>query len=178
VGTPDTVVSALSECGGNLIAGSERGVGYWNGASWSYLGGESNAAVNALCEYGGCVFGAGAFSSLGTTASQGIGRWGGQATGIGDAPLPPVLLGAFPNPFIAAATVAFETKRAGRVTLAVFDVQGRRRVALADDVRPAGRYEVAWDGRDDRGERVPSGLYYLKMTSPSGTATGKILRLR
>jgi hypothetical protein len=178
VGTPDTVVSALAACEGNLLAGSERGVTYWDSATWSYLGGESNAPVYALCEYGNAVYGGGAFSVLGTTGSQGIGRWGGQQVGIGDGPAPPIVLGAFPNPFRAGTTVAFEMERAGRVDFGVYDVQGRRRTALAQGYRPAGRYEMTWDGRDAAGRQVPAGIYYLKVSTPTGAATHKILRLR
>jgi hypothetical protein len=178
VGTPDTAVSAFASCDGTLLAGSEAGVTYWNGAAWAYLGGEANAPVNALVEYGNAVYGAGAFSTLGATASQGIGLWGGQQTGIGDGPTPSIVLGAFPNPFTAGTTVVFEMERAGTVDFGVYDVLGRRRIALAEGFRPAGRSELAWDGRDAQGQRVPSGLYYLKVVTPDGAATHKILRLR
>lgn len=178
MGTPDTSVSALDDCGGTLAAGSERGVTYWDGGAWQYLGGEANAGVNALAEFGGAVYGGGGFSSLGATASQGIGRWGGQQTGIHDMGLPPVALGAFPNPFASGTTVVYELEEAGPVSFGVFDVQGRRRAGWTDGFRSAGRYEVAWDGRDDRGARVATGLYYLKVATPSGAASQKIIRIR
>jgi len=51
------------------------------------------------------------------------------------------------------------------VTLDVFDVRGRRVRALAGDNRDAGRQEIAWDGKDDTGRALASGIYLVRLVA-------------
>jgi photosystem II stability/assembly factor-like uncharacterized protein len=86
-------------------------------------------------------------------------------TQVSDAPSPIVEAGAFlsavqPNPFGNTARIELATSRDGRLRLQVFDVAGRRVRTLVDEVRPAGRRSVAWDGTDDSGSSLPSGVYF------------------
>jgi beta-glucanase (GH16 family) len=68
-----------------------------------------------------------------------------------------------PNPFNPSTVIAFEMERAGFVEVSVFDVAGRIVRHLLRANRDAGLHEVTWDGRDDRGNRVASGLYHYSM---------------
>lgn len=73
------------------------------------------------------------------------------------------LLGNHPNPFNPTTTVVFEVARAGRVSLEVVDLKGRRVATLVSSVQAAGRHEVTWHGTDDGGGAVASGVYLLRM---------------
>jgi len=76
----------------------------------------------------------------------------------------PRLLPATPNPFNPRTTIAFELPRTGRVELSVHDAAGRRVRALRRGVFvPAGRHSVTWDGRDDTGTAVASGVYHVRL---------------
>ena len=76
----------------------------------------------------------------------------------------PHLLPASPNPFNPRTTIAFELPRAARVDLSVHDDAGRRVRALRRGVFvPAGRHSVTWDGRDDAGTVVASGVYHVRL---------------
>jgi hypothetical protein len=75
-------------------------------------------------------------------------------------------LESFPNPFNPATKIVFALARGGAVDLAVYTVDGRRIRTLVDGGREAGRHEVAWDGADERGNRVASGTYYVRLTAP------------
>ena len=83
-----------------------------------------------------------------------------------------------PNPFGTATSLAFEVPAGGGdVSLAVFDVRGRRVADLVRGVRPAGRHTATWDGRDSAGEHVASGVYFVRMETEAGRETRKITRL-
>jgi hypothetical protein len=68
-----------------------------------------------------------------------------------------------PNPFNPRTTLRFELTAGATVELAVFDVSGRRIATLAAGHRAAGRHEAVWQGRDDAGRSVPSGVYLARL---------------
>jgi len=68
-----------------------------------------------------------------------------------------------PNPFNPRTTLRFELIAGATVELAVFDVSGRRIATLASGHRAAGRHEAVWQGRDDDGRPVPSGVYLARL---------------
>ena len=74
-----------------------------------------------------------------------------------------------PNPFNPATKIGFDLPQEGRVSLTVFDVSGRRVATLVDRVLQQGRHEVAWQGRDDNGVEVSSGIYFLRMDAGAFT---------
>ena len=83
-----------------------------------------------------------------------------------------------PNPFGASAQVAFSLDRAARVRLDVIDVAGRRVVTLADRDLPAGRHELAWDGRDQAGHHVATGIYFVRLVSGDRSDLERVVRIR
>jgi len=102
---------------------------------------------------------------------------GEPSSGVGDATRRPArITGNYPNPFNPSTTVMFGVDEAGPVSVAVFDVAGRRVRGLVSDVRyEAGEHAVAWDGRDDAGRAVPSGIYFCRLVTGTGTDTGKLV---
>ena len=83
-----------------------------------------------------------------------------------------------PNPFNPQTVIRFGLPRAQEVTLAVYDLQGRRVRTLLQGLQAAGRHEVVWRGRDDRGGEVASGLYFYRLSSEDGQLTRKMLLLK
>ena len=83
----------------------------------------------------------------------------------------------WPNPFNAAATVAFELDRTASVSVRVYDELGQRvRVLAAEADRPAGSYQFVWDGLDQEGRSQASGTYLL-VVSVDGRAESHKLTL-
>lgn len=91
---------------------------------------------------------------------------GESATSIADgSALPPGfdLAQNYPNPFNPSTRIRFALARPADVALVVFDLQGRRIRTLFEQRMPAGVDEVIWDGRDDSGRAVSSGVYFVRM---------------
>jgi hypothetical protein len=85
----------------------------------------------------------------------------------------------FPNPFNPATTIAFDLARPAAVRIGIYDVSGRLVRTLVDGKIAAGRHEIAWNGENNAGIGVPSGLYFYRMSTSEGfTATRKMILLR
>jgi len=67
-----------------------------------------------------------------------------------------------PNPFNTSTSIEYSVPGECRVRLLVTDIVGRRVKILADGFRERGRYKVVWDGTDDAGKPVSSGVYFYK----------------
>ena len=86
---------------------------------------------------------------------------------------------ANPNPSGQATSIVFDLLERDSVTLAVFDVAGRRVRRLANDkLFSAGRHTLHWDGCDDSGEAVASGVYFYRVEAGREKLTGQVVLLR
>ena len=83
----------------------------------------------------------------------------------------------YPNPFNPRTTIAFAIDRPGPVRLAVYTVAGRRVATLIDAEVSAGRHEFTWDGRDELGDELGSGIYLYKLEDGDRILTKKMLLL-
>jgi WD40 repeat protein len=85
-----------------------------------------------------------------------------------------------PNPFNPVTNISFRVPdgTAGRVTLVVYDVTGARVKTLANGDLPAGRHTRTWDGTNDRGNRVGSGVYFYRLVMPGFADTKKMVLLK
>ena len=93
-------------------------------------------------------------------------------------PKPLTLYQNFPNPFNPTTSVAFFLPAGGPVTLRVYDVGGRLVRTLVDAAMPVGRHVAEWNGRNDRGAAVSSGVYYYRLHANKKTITKKMVVLR
>ena len=103
----------------------------------------------------------------------------GGVTGVGDTP--PVELALHPgapSPFSQSTRIDYDLPASDRVRIDVYDVTGKRVRTLVDEQRPAGRFGATWDGRDDAGRRVASGVYYVRMNTRAEVMKQKIVLVR
>jgi hypothetical protein len=85
----------------------------------------------------------------------------------------------FPNPFNPGTAISFDLPARERVSLGIFDVSGRLvRRPLHDEEREPGSHTVSWDGRNDAGKAVSSGIYYYRLTAGKASITRKMVLLR
>ncbi len=88
------------------------------------------------------------------------------------------MLSNYPNPFNPMTTIRYSVSPAQDVTLAIFDVRGARVRTLESGAVTEGMHEVVWNGRDDAGRAVASGVYYARLVATSQTMTRKIVLLK
>jgi len=83
-----------------------------------------------------------------------------------------------PNPFNMSTKITYEVpalrQGAANIRLLVYNAQGQEVRTLVNERRNAGRYTVNWDGRDDAGNYVSSGVYFYKMTADNVVITKKL----
>jgi hypothetical protein len=95
-----------------------------------------------------------------------------------ETPGPLALAAALPNPSSGNATLTFTLPRAGKATLALYDVSGRLVRTVFAGPAPAGPNAAVWDGRDDAGRAVAAGAYFERLLFEDQEAVGKVVRLR
>ncbi len=83
-----------------------------------------------------------------------------------------------PNPFNPKTTIRFTLPSAGDAKLLVFDASGRRVATLVDGPQTAGPQEIIWNGRDDAGNTLATGMYFYRLQHADGEQTRKMLLLK
>ena len=83
-----------------------------------------------------------------------------------------------PNPFNPATRISFELTEAAPVRLTVYDAAGRQVRQLVDGFREAGAHRTRWDGRDDGGRSLGSGVYYYRLQSGEDRITRKMVLVK
>jgi hypothetical protein len=83
-----------------------------------------------------------------------------------------------PNPFNPTTVIGYAIPIESRVRIAVYDLNGRLVRVLADEVRPPGEHDAVWDGRNEKGLFVGSGVYFCRMQAGSVNETRKLVVLK
>jgi flagellar hook assembly protein FlgD len=84
----------------------------------------------------------------------------------------------YPNPFHTTTTISFTLPRDETVTVKVYDVVGRRIATLLDERAPRGSHSITWNGTNDAGLPVTSGVYLYTVEAGPHSFTGKMNLVR
>jgi parallel beta-helix repeat protein len=84
----------------------------------------------------------------------------------------------FPNPFNASTNIEFNLPEASHVSLEIFDSAGRKVTTVIDGQYAAGEHRVIWDGCNEDGNLLSSGVYFYELKSPEGTSSKSMLMLK
>jgi len=84
----------------------------------------------------------------------------------------------YPNPFNPITTISYEIPEQAEVSLTVYDVRGQELTALQDGVKTPGNYEVQWNGTNNSGNPVSTGVYFARLQAGSYSKTIKMVYLR
>ncbi len=88
------------------------------------------------------------------------------------------LYSAYPNPFNPSTTLGFNLKEGGDVSLDIYNQKGQKVQTLVQGSLNAGEHEVVWNGTDDNGRKVSSGLYFYRLRSGKYSSTRKMIMMK
>jgi hypothetical protein len=95
-----------------------------------------------------------------------------------DSPIDFALHQSYPNPFNPSTTISYEILNPLHVTLTVYDAAGKVVRRLLDDRQRDGMHSVSWDGRDDRGRPVSSGVYFYRLSAGERSESRRMILLK
>ncbi len=93
-------------------------------------------------------------------------------------PMVTALKGNYPNPFNPDTTISFSLKEPANVSINIYNIQGKLVKTLLNEVRAAGNHTAIWNGKDNSGRNVASGVYYYRMKSGKYSSTRKMVMLK
>jgi len=88
------------------------------------------------------------------------------------------LMNAYPNPFNPATTIEYAISQASQVTLTIYDLGGNRIAQLVQGSQEAGWHSVVWNGLNDEGQSIPTGVYLANLQDQSHSRVIKITSLK
>lgn len=93
--------------------------------------------------------------------------------------IPAVNLKNYPNPFIINTELSWYQKTSDKVSVRIYDLKGRLIRTLTNETKTAGIQKLSWDGKDNNGKQVASGIYYSRLQSSNGkSATQKMMLIK
>jgi hypothetical protein len=84
----------------------------------------------------------------------------------------------YPNPFNPSTTIRYGIPAAAKVNLAIYNILGQKVITLVNSTKSAGHYSVAWNGLNDEGKMLPSGIYIYKLQSNSFSTYKKMFFIK
>ncbi len=84
----------------------------------------------------------------------------------------------YPNPFNPSTTIAFDVPKASLVKITIYNLVGQKVRELKNEILSAGHYSVVWDGHDDIGTRVGSGIYLVEMNADGFRSVKKMVLIK
>lgn len=84
----------------------------------------------------------------------------------------------YPNPFNPETKITFQFPQASQVTLRIFNILGKEIITLVNEQYQAGKHTVNWDGKDNLGNVVSSGIYFYQLRAGNFTQAKKMILLR
>ncbi|HWR83105.1 MAG TPA: FG-GAP-like repeat-containing protein [Candidatus Deferrimicrobium sp.] len=88
------------------------------------------------------------------------------------------LMQNYPNPFNPSTMIVFGLPHRSRVRIEIYDLLGRTVRTLMEGIRPAGHYEIPWDGLSSDGQTLSSGIYFYRLKADDYTISKKLMLLR
>jgi len=170
---------------------SAKGIAVWTGDEWVPVGsglvGRTYSRITDMESIGDNLYLTGAFTSTGGQPSVGFAMWTGDPTQFSGSlsstneasMMPARLLGnAYPNPFNPNTMVAFVVPEPSHIQIGIYDLKGNMVRNLVDESFIAGSYGRPWNGVDNSGRDLPSGIYFARMTSGNAVESVKLTLVR
>ncbi len=164
--------------GGTFVSGAGNAGDYimkWNGTEWKNVGAGTDGPVIFLYPNGSDLIIGGQFTMAGGISAHNIVAYK-NITGVnGEGNLPGefALNQNYPNPFNPVTTIRYQVPFDSKISLKIYDVLGNLINTLCEGEKPAGSYEISWDGSS-----LPGGIYFCSFESGSFKDVKKIVLLK
>jgi hypothetical protein len=89
-----------------------------------------------------------------------------------------ILYQNYPNPFNPSTTIIFQMTHYSEVSIKIYDILGKEVRQLLEDNLPSGEHTIQWDGKDDKGNPLSGGIYFIHMVADSYQKTIKTVLLK
>jgi hypothetical protein len=103
---------------------------------------------------------------------------GGSSLRVAAIPSSVQLMGSVPNPFNVQTVITYGIPAGGGVHLVVYNTCGQKVTTLLDTPMDAGYGQVVWDGRDDEGRALASGVYLCRLTSEGDMVATRLVLMK
>lgn len=84
----------------------------------------------------------------------------------------------YPNPFNPTTTISYDLPSDENVVISIFNLKGQKVKQLQNEVITAGHHKIVWDGRNDSGNKISSGIYFYKIKAGNYTSTKKMVLMK
>jgi hypothetical protein len=115
----------------------------------------------------------GTFTSTGANSDQST-----ASDAENDLPMHYALHAAYPNPFQTTTTIVYDVPASTHITLKVYNLLGIEVSTLVDQMQPAGRQTIGWDGRGTNGQSLSAGVYFVRMHAGGASWGQKIIFIK
>jgi hypothetical protein len=102
----------------------------------------------------------------------------GMATQGEIAPNLQLVVSNYPNPFIGATTISYKLPQPAQTELSIYNLRGQLVRKLVNEPLTSGQHTVTWDGKDDNGKALASGMYLCRISSAGKQETHKMLLMK
>jgi len=85
---------------------------------------------------------------------------------------------SYPNPFNPETTIEYNLKSSSQISITIYDVQGKQVRVLSNDHRQIGTHTIKWDGLNENGSQVPSGVYFIRISAGNETLNHRIIMMK
>ena len=179
--------------GGNFSRAGDAaaaGIAMWTGSRWTPVGsglaGGYGTRVADMASTAAGLWVCGDITMTGGHPSAGLGRWVGDPDHLAEVSAAPqfvpqvgrLLLPAQPNPFNPRTALTLVMPAAGDASLHIYDARGALVRRLLDADLDAGEHRLVWDGCDDGGQALPSGVYFARLRTGGGVEAVKLTLVR
>jgi hypothetical protein len=175
-------VQALAVHDSRVFAGSQGEGGFYssdNGSHWT-------AMNDGLTGWGNYITCLNVVDTLVLAGTDGAGLWRRPLSEFvmqvdnGDTPLTQnfILQQNYPNPFNTNTTIRYAISNVSNVSIIIYNVLGQTVKTLVNGRKDAGNYEVSWNGKDDDGHAISSGIYIYKLKYGITVKTNKMMLLK
>lgn len=170
----ENVTSLVVDHNDVLWVGTDAGVARFDGETWDVFDDNDGLVDNDVL-----VIGVDRNNVKWFGTSHGLVSLDERNAGVADGePKALRLFGTFPNPFNVYTTIDFELNSFGRVGIDIYNIAGQKVRTIESVSLSAGRKQIVWNGRDDAGSPVSSGVYFYRIVKGGHSVDGKMMLIK